>query len=79
MVIAMKVRKVIERDFPDLGSTIRRARESAGRPLTQICREINMTTANWYKIEKGDTKVLPLETLRTIEKVLNVDLGVDLD
>jgi transcriptional regulator with XRE-family HTH domain len=79
MPIVTKVRKVIEKDFPNLGLVIKKARKSANRPLTQICEEINMTTANWYKIENGDTKVLPLETLRTIEKVLGIDLGVKFD
>jgi len=78
MPILMKVRKTIERDFPDIGSQIKAARESDGRPLTEICRSIGMTTANWYKIENGDTKVLPLETLRRIEAVLQIDLGVDI-
>jgi hypothetical protein len=79
MSVCMRVQKVEERDFPDLSLRIRRARKLADKPLTLICREINMTTANWYKIENGDTKVLPLETLRTIEKALGVDLEVSFD
>lgn len=76
--ILMKVRKVIEQDFPGLGVRIRQARESDDRPLTEICALVGMTTANWYKIESEETKSLPLETLRRIEEVLNTSFGVQL-
>jgi transcriptional regulator with XRE-family HTH domain len=79
MSVLMKVRKVIEREFPGLGAKIKQARESDSRSLIQLCGEIDMTPANWYKIENEDTKVLPLETLRKIESVLKVNLGVNLD
>lgn len=75
----MKVRKTIDREFTALGSRIKQARESSNRSLIQLCAEIGMTTANWYKIENEQTKVLPLETLRKIEKVLQIDLGVELE
>ncbi|WP_017654615.1 helix-turn-helix domain-containing protein [Fortiea contorta] len=75
----MKVRKVIERDFPGLGARIKQHREADRRSLIQLCAEIDMTPANWYKIENEETKVLPLETLQKIESVLGLDLGVNLD
>jgi len=74
----MKVRKTIDREFPGLGSRIKRAREQDARSLVQICAEIDMTPANWYKIENEETKVLPLETLRKIEDVLQVNFGVQI-
>jgi transcriptional regulator with XRE-family HTH domain len=77
--VLMKVRKVVEREFPGLGARIKRAREADSRSLIQICGEIDMTPANWYKIEKEETKFLPLETLRKIEGVLGVDLRVNID
>lgn len=79
MATPMKVRKVVEREYPGLGGRIKKARENDGRSLTQICAACDMTTANWYKIEGEDTKFLPLPTLRKIEQVLKVDLGVDLE
>lgn len=75
----MKVRKTIEKDVPGLGERIRRARVADSRSLTQICAAVGMTAANWYRIEGEDTKVLPLDTLRRIEAVLGVDLGVDFE
>lgn len=79
MAVLMKVRKVVEREFPGLGTRIKKAREADRRSLIQLCAEIGMTTANWYKIENEETKVLPLETLRKIESVLQVNLEVELD
>ena len=75
----MKVRKTIDLEVPGLGERIRQARESDRRSLTEICRQIPMTTMNWYKIEASETKALPVETLRRIEEVLGVDFGVCFD
>lgn len=79
MTLLMKVRKVVDREFPGLGAQIKRLREADSRSLIQLCAEVGMTPANWYKIENEETKVLPLETLRKIEAVLGVDLGVNID
>lgn len=73
----MKVRWVKEKEFPGLGEKIRSARESDKRSLAEICRQVGMTTMNWYKIESEETKALPIETLRRIEEVLGISLGVD--
>lgn len=75
----MKLRTVVDQDVSGLGAKIKQVRESDERSLTQICAAAKMTSANWYKIENEDTKLLPLETLRRIEAVLNVDLGVRID
>ena len=61
-----------------LGNKIRLAREADPRPLTTICQEIDMSSNNWYRIEK-ELQTIPLETLRKIETVLGVDFGVNLD
>jgi len=79
MVAVMKVRRVTDLDVPGLGARIRAAREADKRSLTQICAAVGMTTANWYKVEKEDTKFLPDGTLRKIEQVLGVDLGVNFE
>ena len=75
----MKVRKVVEVEVPGLGDRIRKAREADSRSLAEICRQIPMTTMNWYRIEAEETKALPIETLRRIEEVLGVDFEVKFD
>ncbi|MEH1777697.1 MAG: helix-turn-helix transcriptional regulator [Nostoc sp.] len=74
----MRIQKIVECESKGVGEAIKKARKQDSRSLTQICAEVDMTTSNWYKIENEDTKVLPLETLRKIEKVLGISLGVDL-
>lgn len=76
---AIRVRKVIDIEVPGLGARIKQARELDSRSLIQICADAGMTPANWYKVEKEEAKVLPIETLRKIEAVLGVDLGVKFD
>ncbi len=75
--ILMKVRKVIEIEVMGLGSRIRQVREADSRSLAEICRQIPMSTMNWYRIEAEETKALPIETLRRIEFVLDVEFGVE--
>ncbi len=75
----MVVRKTIDIEVPDLGERIKQARLSDPRSLTEICRQIPMSTMNWYRIEDHTTKALPIETLRKIEEVLGVDFGVRFD
>lgn len=73
----MKVRRTIDVEIPGLGKRIRQAREADKRSLAEICRQIPMTTMNWYKIESEETKALPIETLQRIEEVLKVDFGIN--
>jgi hypothetical protein len=72
----MQVERTERRDYPKLGDRIRRQRERDPRSLVQLCREAEMTPTNWYRIEAEEVKVLPLETLRRIEKVLNFSFSV---
>ena len=74
----MKVTKTLEVDAPGLGAKIKAAREADRRPLLSICRELNMSSQNWYRIEKEE-QTLPIETLRQIEQVLGVDFGVSFE
>ena len=78
MPICMKVSKTHVIDVPSLEARIKAAREADKRSLIKICSLVGMTPANWYKIEAGDTKVLPIETLRKIEEVLGVNFGVEI-
>lgn len=75
----MIVRKVTDIKVPGLGEKIKEARLSDRRSLAEICRQIPMSPVNWYKIESEETKALPIETLRRIEEVLNIDLGVRME
>ena len=75
----MKVRKTIDINVPNLGEKIKKARERDSRSLSEICRQMEMSNMNWYKIESEETKALPIETLRRIEEVLGVDFGVKFD
>lgn len=75
----MKVRKVIEIEVTKLGDRIRQAREADSRSLAEICRQMPMSTMNWYRIEAEETKALPIETLQRIEEVLGVNFGVKFD
>ncbi len=75
----MKVRQVKEIDGLELGRRIREARKKDSRSLVELAAKAKMTTANWYVIEDERIKALPLETLRRIEKVLGIDLGINFD
>lgn len=65
-------------EVPGLGEMIREARERDRRSLAKICREINMSTQNWYRIEREEQD-LPIDTLRKIETVLGIEFGVSED
>lgn len=73
----MIIRKVVDVDVAGLAQQIKNARMADGRPLTEICALAGMTCANWYRIEGGQVKALPIETLRAIENALGVDFGVE--
>jgi transcriptional regulator with XRE-family HTH domain len=79
MPIAMKVRKITDVEIPKLGERIKKARKKDSRPLTVLAAAAGMTTANWYAIEGEEIKNLPIETLRKIEAVLDIDLNVKFD
>jgi transcriptional regulator with XRE-family HTH domain len=78
-LVLMKVKKVLEVEVPGLGDRIRKAREADSRSLAEICRQIPMSSMNWYRIEAEETKALPIETLRRMEEVLGIDFGVKFD
>jgi transcriptional regulator with XRE-family HTH domain len=74
----VKVVRTQEREVPNLGKRIEKARKADSRSLTQLCALVGMTAANWYRIE-SEKQMLPEETLRRIEEVLGVDFGVSFD
>ncbi|MBD6620881.1 helix-turn-helix transcriptional regulator [Komarekiella sp. 'clone 1'] len=78
----MKVRRIIklEVDVPGLGERIKQAREARGRPVTQMAKEVGISRNYWYQLEaEAVLGGVAEETLRKIEEVLGVDLGVQFD
>jgi transcriptional regulator with XRE-family HTH domain len=78
MVSAMLVTKVISIEVVGLGEKIKQARMRDPRSLKAICDRAGMSSTNWYRIEE-EKQSIPLETLRKIEDVLGVDLGVEFE
>ena len=68
----------VEIEVPGIGEKIREARERDDRSLAAICREVGMSRFNWYRTEKEEG-VTPLTTLRKMESVLGIDLGLNVD
>jgi transcriptional regulator with XRE-family HTH domain len=76
MVSFMKVIRTIAVDVPDLGAKIKAARQSDKRGVTSIASAAGMSVQNWYRIE-NERQSLSEEVLRLIERVLEIDFGVD--
>ena len=77
--MAVKVRRIIklEVDIPGLGERIKQARETSGRPVTQLAKEVGISRNYWYQLEaEAVLGGMAEETLRKIEEVLGIDLGV---
>ena len=82
MSTGMKVKRVVEYeiDIPDLGAKIQLARKAVKKPLTILCKEAEVSRNYWYQIESGKISgTVSEETLRKIEKVLGVNLGIDFE
>ncbi len=78
--VAMKVRKVIDRDVPGLGQQIKDAREADGRSVEAICSLVGVSRVYWYDIEAERIRgALSEKTLRKIEEVFNLKFGVSFD
>ena len=79
----MEVERVVRQkiEVEGLGDRIRQAREGAkaqGKSLVALCREANLSRQYWYQLEREQIQgALSEETLRKIEAVLGVDLGVE--
>ncbi|MGL5805749.1 MAG: helix-turn-helix domain-containing protein [Xenococcaceae cyanobacterium] len=67
----------LEIDVPKLGQRIREIRHQTGRTITQLAADADLSVANWYAIEQERVKVLPIATLKRIERVLGVDFEVE--
>jgi transcriptional regulator with XRE-family HTH domain len=79
MICGLKIKRTIEevKDFPGLGATIRKARESDTRSLSKICRESGISRAYWYQLEAEDLRSpVSEEMIRKIEAALGIDLKI---
>lgn len=78
----MTVKRIVEHEvyIPDLGLKIQLARKAINKPLTVLCKEADVSRNYWYQLESGKIPgTVSEQTLRRIEKVLGVNLGVDFD
>lgn len=78
----VKVRRIIKREVevPDLGSRIKQAREADPRSVTQLAKLAGISRNYWYQLEAESVLGgVAEETLRKVEEVLGVDLGVEID
>lgn len=79
MVLAtkVKVKRIVEVEVQGLGSKIQKARKASGETVETLAQKAGITRQYWYDVEKEYLRDgLPEETLRSIEKALDQDLGV---
>lgn len=80
--MAVKVRRIVKQevDVPGLGERLRQARLKDKRSVEKLATAAGISRNYWYQLEAeavlGGVKE---DTLRNIEQVLGVDLGVDFD
>ncbi|MCC5617804.1 helix-turn-helix domain-containing protein [Nostoc sp. CHAB 5836] len=76
---SLLMRVTYGKEFPELGKRIKDHRQASSKSLTQLAAEAGISVPHWNRIENEKVQDLPLETLRGIEKALDVDLGVKFD
>ena len=72
----MKVSRKIVTNLPGLEKKIWEARKLSPYTLQSLCDRAGISVPHWYKIEKGEIKELPEDTLRGIEFALGKRLYV---
>jgi transcriptional regulator with XRE-family HTH domain len=76
----MKIRRFVEIESEGIGERIKKFRKADGRPIEVLAGESKISRSYWHDIEGERVRdALPEETLRRIERVLNIDLGVKFD
>lgn len=76
----MKVRRIIKQEIevPGLGERLRLARLKSDRSVAKLAAAAGISRNYWYQLEaEAVLGGVAEDTLRTIEGVLGVDLGVD--
>ncbi|QFS52325.1 helix-turn-helix domain-containing protein [Nostoc sphaeroides] len=76
----MKIRRYTDIEILGLGGKIRQARKADGRSVEVLAGEAEISRSYWHDIEAERIRdALPEDTLRKIERVLGIDLGVKFD
>lgn len=78
-LIKVEVFKQISINVPSLGQKIRDAREKDGRSAQVLATLAEISISYWYQIEQEKREAISEETLRSIEKALGVDFGVEFE
>lgn len=75
----MKVRRIVKQevDVPGLGERLRQARLKSDRSVLKLATAAGISRNYWYQLEaEAVLGGVAEDTLRAIESVLDVDLGV---
>ncbi|MBC1220966.1 helix-turn-helix transcriptional regulator [Nostoc sp. UCD121] len=76
----MKIRRYTDIEISGLGGKIKQARKADGRSVEVLAGEADISRSYWHDIEAERIRdALPEDTLRKIERVLGIDLGVKFD
>jgi DNA-binding Xre family transcriptional regulator len=73
---------LIDNDQPDFEKRMVSARLAIRRQksVPQLSKEVGISIAYWYKIEKGEVmNAIPLDMAQRIQKSLEADLGVPIE
>jgi transcriptional regulator with XRE-family HTH domain len=75
----MKVRKIERKEVevPDLSKRIAQAHKKTGKPVSEVCKAVGFSRAYWYQVVNGREDAIAEDTLRKIEKILDVSFGVN--
>lgn len=71
----VKVRRYQEREIPNFGETLKKARIADGRSVQVLATFAGISVGYWYQLEKEDREWISEEVLRSIESVLNLNFG----
>lgn len=65
---------------PDLAEKVQQAQIASGLSVSEVCRRIGISRTYWYKLINDEiSEGLAEPTLRKIEQVLGINLGVNFD
>jgi transcriptional regulator with XRE-family HTH domain len=80
--MVVKVRRIVKQEVeaPGLGERLRQARLKSDRSVSKLAAAAGISRNYWYQLEAESVLGgVAEDTLRTIESVLGVDLGVDFE
>lgn len=72
----MKIRPSAEIDVPNLHQLVKQARIDKGLSVLRASELAEINRRTWIKIESNTCEWIAEETLRAIERALEVDFGV---